>query len=61
MSPCHASRRACVRARLGAREREGRLRFVRFQAAEAGPRGIHTGVFGLVNMLAKQGHLTEDE
>ena len=37
------------------------MTFVRFQALEVGHRGLHTGVFGLVNTLAKQGQLTEDE
>ena len=37
------------------------MTFVRFQALEVGQRGLHTGVFGLVNTLAKQGRLTEDE
>jgi hypothetical protein len=37
------------------------MKFVRFEAVALGPRGIHTGVFGLVNGLAKEGSLTEDE
>ena len=37
------------------------MRFVRFRSADAGPRGIYIGVFGLVNTLAKQGRLAEDE
>jgi hypothetical protein len=37
------------------------MTFVRFQALEVGQRDLHTGVFGLVNTLAKQGRLTQDE
>jgi hypothetical protein len=40
---------------------EGNVRYVRFQAVEPGPRGIRVGVFGLVNTLAKEGRLTDDE
>lgn len=36
--------------------------FVRFQSATVSERGIHVGVFGLVNLLGKQGRLSaEDE
>ena len=37
-------------------------RFVRFQSPQVSERGIRVGVFGLVNLLGKHGHLTpEDE
>ncbi|KRF34350.1 hypothetical protein [Nocardioides sp. Soil805] len=32
-------------------------RFVRFQSPEPSPRGIHVGVFGLVNVLGRGGDL----
>ena len=35
------------------------MKFVRFQAVQRGQDGLHVGVFGLVNTLAKQGRLTE--
>ena len=34
-------------------------RFVRFQDVEVSDRGIHVGVFGLVNVLGRGGHLAE--
>jgi hypothetical protein len=34
-------------------------RFVRFQAVEPSERGIHVGVFGLVNVLGRGGSLDE--
>jgi hypothetical protein len=34
-------------------------RFVRFQAVEPSERGIHVGVFGLVNVLGRRGSLDE--
>jgi len=37
------------------------MQYLRFQAVEVGPRGIHVGVFGLVNTLAKQGLLTLEQ
>ncbi|MGF0118689.1 hypothetical protein ACQFYA_20550 [Promicromonospora sp. Marseille-Q5078] len=35
--------------------------FVRFQSPIPGKRGVHTGVFGLTNLLGRAGHLTPDE
>lgn len=37
------------------------MRFVRFQSPTSSERGIHVGVFGLVNILGKQGLLTADD
>jgi hypothetical protein len=37
------------------------MAYVRFQSPTTSRRGIHVGVFGLVNTLAKEGLLTEDE
>lgn len=34
-------------------------RFVRFQGVEPSARGIHVGVFGLVNVLGRAGGLSE--
>ena len=34
-------------------------RFVRFQGVEPSVRGIHVGVFGLVNVLGRGGRLSE--
>lgn len=39
----------------------GDARFVRFQGSQVGPRGIRTGVFGLVNLLANAGLLTAEQ
>lgn len=35
--------------------------FVRFQSPIPGKRGVHTGVFGLTNLLGRAGRLTPDE
>ena len=35
--------------------------FVRFQSPVPGKRGVHTGVFGLTNLLGRSGQLTPDE
>src|SRR4051812_42786515 len=35
--------------------------YVRFQSPSTNRQSIHVGVFGLVNTLAKQGMLTDDE
>ncbi|WP_344247934.1 hypothetical protein [Isoptericola hypogeus] len=35
--------------------------FVRFQSPLPGKRGVHTGVFGLTNLLGRSGQLTPDE
>jgi hypothetical protein len=35
--------------------------YVRFQGTTSNPRGVFTGVFGLVNGLAKHGRLTEEQ
>lgn len=35
--------------------------FVRFQSPYPGKRGVHTGVFGLINMLGRAGQLSELE
>lgn len=37
------------------------IQYVRFQAAQRNRRGHFTGVFGLINTLAKQGKLTDEE
>lgn len=37
------------------------MTFVRFQSPDINHHGIHVGVFGLVNTLAKQGVLTDEE
>lgn len=37
------------------------VHYVRFQAAQQNRRGHFTGVFGLVNTLAKQGKLTDEQ
>ena len=37
------------------------MRFVRFQSPTPSERGIHVGVFGLVNILGKRGLLTADD
>ncbi|MCR2802063.1 hypothetical protein QNO21_00810 [Microbacterium sp. zg-Y818] len=35
--------------------------YVRFQSPRPGKRGVHTGIFGLANGLARGGHLTAEE
>lgn len=37
------------------------MRFIRFQAAVPNQRGVHIGVFGLVNGLASDGRLTDEQ
>jgi hypothetical protein len=37
------------------------VRYVRFQSVVADSRGRYVGVFGLVNILAKQGRLTAEQ
>ncbi|WP_035749400.1 hypothetical protein [Glycomyces sp. NRRL B-16210] len=37
------------------------IHYVRFQAVQRNQRGHFTGVFGLVNTLAKEGKLTEEQ
>lgn len=37
------------------------MTYVRFQSPEPGRRGVHTGVFGLANLLARNGELTDLE
>jgi hypothetical protein len=37
------------------------LVYIRFQSPRVNSHGIHVGVFGLVNTLAKQGLLTDEE
>ena len=37
------------------------MRYIRFQSPEVDERGRNVGVFGLVNGLAKQGRLTEEQ
>ncbi|WP_202387033.1 hypothetical protein [Nocardioides flavescens] len=35
--------------------------YIRFQSPTAGKRGVHTGVFGLMNLLGRAGRLTARE
>lgn len=35
--------------------------YIRFQSPTPGKRGVHTGVFGLTNMLGRAGELSDDE
>lgn len=35
--------------------------YIRYQSPTPGPRGVHTGVFGLTNTLARAGELSESE
>lgn len=35
--------------------------YIRFQSPYPGKRGVHTGVFGLTNLLGRDGHLTAEE
>lgn len=35
--------------------------YIRFQSPTPGKRGVHTGVFGLTNTLARQGELSPEE
>ncbi|APE22812.1 MULTISPECIES: hypothetical protein [Streptomyces] len=37
------------------------LRHVRYQSPNRGPRGHHTGIFGLTNLLAREGRLSPEE
>ncbi|WP_205327618.1 hypothetical protein [Glycomyces sp. YM15] len=39
----------------------GPVYYVRFQSAHRNQRGYFTGVFGLINTLAKQGKLTDEQ
>lgn len=35
--------------------------YIRFQSPHPGKRGVHTGVFGLTNLLGREGRLTAEE